>query len=184
MFNRGASRVVARQVVLAAVLSSSLTVLSGCAMSMHAVTFDATPAEWETLGGEWHGEYWMQAYDRHGAITFRLASSSERASGDVLMISDRFPWLDQRSPAQPGVSSVPVEPRTEPLTITFVKADRGQISGRMDPYWDPDRRCQAFATFVGTVQHDRIQGTVVSKCEDDVRTVSGRWKVKRTQSTR
>ena len=34
------------------------------------------------------------------------------------------------------------------LTIRFVSADRGAVVGNMAPYWDPDRECQALASFI------------------------------------
>jgi hypothetical protein len=55
-----------------------------------AVAFSGTPAAWQMLAGQWHGEYWMRPSDRHGIIAFTLTASTEQASGNVLMISDRF----------------------------------------------------------------------------------------------
>lgn len=54
----------------------------------------------------------------------------------------------------------------------------------MDPYWDPDRRCTARASFTGTVDRDAISGTVVSVCEDSVRRLQGRWRVQRKPALR
>jgi hypothetical protein len=152
---------------------------TACALPMRSVTLAATPADWRLLDGDWRGEYWMQAYDRHGTIAFRLLASTEEAHGEVLMISDRLAWPYQ---SQPGVSPVLLEPRTQLLAIRFVRADRGQIAGQLDAYWDPDRRCRAATSFVGSLDGDVMRGTVVSHCEEDVRVLSGRWKVQRKRS--
>jgi hypothetical protein len=157
--------------------------MAACAMPMRAVTVTSTAAEWQMLAGEWRGEYWMRAYDRHGTIAFRLVASGDRASGEVLMISDRFEWPYQWYPHGPGLPAGSLEPRTELLSIRFVRAANGEISGRMAPYWDPDRRCHASAWFLGSVDGNIIQGTLSSVCDDDVRPLNGRWKVERRRGT-
>ena len=153
-----------------------------CTLAMRPVKLDARPAEWEALAGEWRGEYWMAGYDRHGTIALKLVAAAEQATGDVLMISDRFGWPYMWMPPKAGLPSYPMEPTTQLLTIRFVRADRGRISGRMDPYWDPDRRCRASASFLGSVDGNVIKGSLVSVC-DDVRTLQGRWRVERKRSS-
>jgi hypothetical protein len=69
------------------------------------------------------------------------------------------------------------------MTIQFVRADDGQISGRLDPYWDPDRRCRASAWFLGSVHGDIMRGTFSSVCEDRGWPSNGRWKVTRKRGT-
>ena len=157
--------------------------LSSCALPLRSVRFGGTPADWQMLAGEWRGEYWMRAYDRHGTIAFKLVASTEQASGDVLMISDRFGWPYQWYPPRAGMSPAASGPRTELLTIRFVRADRGQISGRVESYWDPDRRCRASASFLGSLDGNIIRGTLSSVCEDDWRRLDGRWKVERKPGT-
>ena len=41
------------------------------------------------------------------------------------------------------------------------------ISGTMDPYWDPDRRCRAAASFLGSVDGNVIAGSFVSRCDPE-----------------
>jgi hypothetical protein len=155
----------------------------GCTLAMRPVRLDAKPAEREALAGDWRGEYWMAAYDRHGTIAFKLVAAAEQATGDVLMISDRFGWPYVWMPPTTGLSSRPMEPTTPLLTIRFVRADRGMISGRMEPYWDPDRRCRASASFLGSLDGNVIKGNVVSVCEDDFRTLKRRWRVERKRAS-
>jgi hypothetical protein len=152
--------------------------LTGCSLPMRPVRFEATAADWKALAGEWRGEYWMSAYDRHGLITFRLAAAPDSASGEVLMISDRFAWPYQRDPVDPTKPG-PYD-RTQLLTILFVRAENGDITGRIDPFWDPDRRCNAAASFRGSVDGNAIHGTVSSTCIGDVRgSITGRWRAER-----
>jgi hypothetical protein len=70
-------------------------------------------------------------------------------------------------------------PHTQLLTIRFVRADRGLITGTIASYWDPDRRCQASAMFLGEAKARAIDGTFTSICEDGVRQLRGRWQVSR-----
>ncbi len=168
-----------RRLAYAAWLLGLSGAVTACAVPLRMVTFAATPADWHALSGEWRGEYWMRGYDRHGSIAFNLVASTEEAAGDVLMISDRFGSYQGYPKA--GVPSAP-EPRTEILTIRFVHADGDQIVGRMNPYWDPDRRCRATASFRAAVEKDVIRGTVWSTCEDDVKVLTGEWKVERKRT--
>jgi hypothetical protein len=168
------------RITLTVALLGASTALAGCGTSMRAVRVAADPAQWQALAGDWRGDYWMGRYDRHGLIAFRLTASPETASGDVLMISDRFGWPYHRFPGPPVLQEYQ---RTQLLTIRFVRAEDGWITGRMDAYWDPDRRCDAVASFRGTLDGDAIHGTVSSICIGDrIRPLNGRWKVARKRT--
>ena len=151
----------------------------GCVGNPRPVTVFASRADWETLSGHWRGSYSASATNRRGLIDFTLSASDEQASGDVLMIAEgaRVPYR----PYAPG------DPRSGPidaayrqlLTIKFVRAEQGWITGTIASYWDPDRSCEASATFLGGVQSDAIEGTFTSTCEDGVRQIRGKWRVSR-----
>jgi hypothetical protein len=115
-------------------------------------------------------------------IDFTLSANAEQASGDVLMIAEgaRVPYR----PHPPGdPHSGPIDAAyTQLLTIKFVRAEHGRISGTIASYWDPDRNCQASATFLGTTQADAIEGTFTSTCEDGVRQIGGKWHVTRRRA--
>ena len=163
-----------RRAVLVLTAAASL---AGCGFAMRPVRFEASPIEWQRLAGRWRGEYTITDHDRRGLIEFRLQAASSEAFGDVLMIPDRSTWptgtLDRQHPSTP--------PHTEShlVDIRFVAADAGRIHGSMEPYWDPDRQCQASAWFLGSADGDIIAGTLTSTCEDGVRVLRGRWRVER-----
>ncbi len=159
---------------IAALISSA-----SCGLAMRPVRLDASRATWESLAGEWRGEYTMTGHDRRGLIAFRLNAAEQQAAGDVLMIPEHAAWpyepmshSDPRAPFQ-------TERTSQLLTIRFVSADRGMLRGTMAPYWDPDRECQAWVSFLGSIDGNTIAGSFVSVCEDGVRTLNGRWKVER-----
>ena len=167
--------------IAAAALCLIVSVVA-CAGNPPPVPVFASRADWEILGGHWSGGYKANPSGRHGLIDFTLSASEEQASGDVLMISDdtRIPYRPY-PPGDPRLGPVDA-PYTQLLTIRFVRADRGQISGTIASYWDPDRQCQATATFLGTAQARVIEGTFTSTCEDGIRELRGDWRVTRQPS--
>ena len=156
--------------------------VAACAGNPAPVPVFASRADWEILSGHWSGGYKASPSGRHGLIDFTLSASEEQASGDVLMISDatRTPYRPY-PPGDPRLGPVDA-PYTQLLAIRFVRADRGQISGTIASYWDPDRQCQATATFLGTAQARAIEGTFTSTCEDGIRELHGDWRVTRQPS--
>ena len=166
-----------RRICFSLSLSAALAVGAGCSLAMRPVQMEATRADWEKLAGDWRGNYSMADRDRHGVIEFRLNAPEQQATGDVLMIADRFKWPETGIPPRDGTHLPATE--SQLLTIRFVAAVNGQIQGNMDPYWDPDRSCRAFASFAGSVDGDVIAGSVISVCEDGARVSKGRWRVER-----
>jgi hypothetical protein len=160
-------------------VAAAVCMASGCSMAMRQVPVTAPHPQWEALAGEWHGTYQIDGYERHGTIAFKLVAAEEQASGEVLMIPERTGWPYTMNRPVPGETPARVEPRTELLTIHFVEAADGVLNGTMDPYWDPDRRCTAHASFTGTVDRDTASGSVTSVCENDVRTLRGQWRARR-----
>lgn len=166
--------------ILAARVVAAVLPAAGCSMAMRQVPVTAPHAQWEALAGEWHGTYRMDGYDRHGTIAFKLVALEEQASGEVLMIPERRGWPYTANRPAPGDVATKAGPRTELLTIRFVDAAGGPLSGTMDPYWDPDRQCTANASFTGIVEGDVASGTVTSVCENDVKTLRGEWRARRS----
>jgi hypothetical protein len=158
----------------------SLTMGVGdCAGNPPPVPVYASRADWEILSGHWSGSYSTSAPERRGLIDFTLSAGDEQASGDVTMIAEgtRVPYRPY-PPGDPRLSPIDT-PYTQLLTIKFVRADQGQISGRIASYWDPDRSCLASATFLGAAEQRVIEGTFTSTCEDGIRQLHGKWRVTR-----
>ena len=158
---------------------TALAVLgSGCSFAMRPVHVDAGAADWQALAGDWRGNYSISGRDRHGVIEFRLKALEHEAAGDVLMISDRSSWPATGMPPKDGFPRRPPD-FSQLLAIRFVAADRGMVSGTMEPYWDPDRECRAWATFLGSADGEVIAGSFISVCDDRTRILRGRWRVER-----
>jgi hypothetical protein len=148
-----------------------------CASTPAAVPVEGAPADLSALAGDWEGEYSSQATGRLGSIVFKLVPGEGQARGDVLMIprGSNEPYRPRsggEGPAPAGGSQL--------LTIRFVRAEGGKVSGVLDPYWDPDCDCEVNTTFVGTIRGDTIEGTFTS--ERGPGRVFGNWKVSRKRS--
>lgn len=157
-----------------------ISVSWSCAYNPPVVGIEGSRADLELLAGEWQGEYTGGPRGRCGSIWFKLVAGEDHAHGDVLMIpegSDR-PYQPYRHEA-PGPGDRVFERSPRVLTIRFVRAAAGTVSGTLDPYWDPDRQCQASTTFRGFVRAGTIEGTFSSICEGGVGYTTGRWKATR-----
>lgn len=125
------------------------------------------------LEGDWYGEYQSAATGRSGSISFLLKAGEDSAQGDVIMTPEG--WDHPLQPAgQPGVPSA-ARTRRRALTITFVRASGGGVSGRLDPYVDPQCGCDVMTVFEGRLQGDTLRGTFTSHHEQGGADRSGEW---------
>jgi hypothetical protein len=154
-----------------------LTTGAACASAIPPVRLYGSPADLERLVGRWSGEYaGGRAGTRQGSIFFELAAGEDHAHGDVLMIPD-----DADHPFGPerGGSIAGDHRAAQYLSIRFVETEDGTIRGTLDPYWDPDRRCQASSTFRGRAVGDTVHGTFVTTYRDGTVDTTGTWSVRR-----
>jgi hypothetical protein len=145
---------------------------------MPTVALDATPADLEVLTGEWAGQYESAALDRRGRIEFKLKAGTNEAYGDVLMVPRGRPAPYQPQPHH-DVQNVPGTPSSEVLTIKFIRASNGSISGMLDRYWDPDRNCFANTTFNGRVALGVVEGTFKTTFDCGTGAATGTWTASR-----
>ena len=131
------------------------------------------------LAGEWRGEYWSTESGRRGTILFSLQAGQDTAHGEVVMYPSRVA-TPLPTPAEPEPVIVHANP--EPLAITFVRAGGGMVSGRLEPYRDPECGCRLTTTFTGRWETDTLAGTYVSVHESG-RRVTGEWRVSRVTPT-
>jgi hypothetical protein len=168
-----------RNAIPCAVVALLALMISSCASTPASMPVTGSPTDVALLAGEWNGEYWGAANGRSGTITFHLESRADTAQGHVTMIN--------RRPLGPGATSTatrtnPAQMATEALTVTFVHAEGGGVSGRLDPYTDPDCNCTAFTTFDGRIHGSVIEGTYTTFHGTGTATSTGKWKVKRKKT--
>ena len=154
-----------------------LATVAGCA-PMPPVALQATPADLELLAGDWEGEYESAALGRRGKVEFRLKAGTDEAFGDVLMVprGEQTPYQSRPYPTPQGAQSMP---SAELLTIRFIRASNGGVTGRLDRYWDPDRGCFAHSAFTGTVGRGVVEGMFKTTFECGAGEASGTWTVRR-----
>jgi hypothetical protein len=160
---------------------TGLIVSAGCASVSPPIRLVGSDAEIRALAGEWSGEYVSDGvHSRRGSISFTLIAGEGDAHGDVLMIPEGFTNAYERYRGQPGPpSALSPHQASETLTVQFVRVGDGQVSGVIDPYWDPDRECEASTTFEGRVRELEIEGTFRSTYSKPLAETTGHWKVTR-----
>ncbi len=107
------------------------------------------------LAGEWQGNYKGTESGREGPISLSLQLGRHTADGTVLM----------------GGAT--------PLQISFVAIENSKISGKIDPYTDPQCNCQVSTEFVGTLANGTIDGTFTTKLVGKNTEQHGVWQVKK-----
>ncbi|HYN10933.1 MAG TPA: hypothetical protein VES67_26355 [Vicinamibacterales bacterium] len=154
---------------------------SGCASFSPPIRLDTTPADAEILAGEWHGNYLAEdPPGRRGTIVFKLVAGEDHAHGSVLMIPEGSTRAYERYHGDAPVSSRQAAAPSQVLTIRFVRAADGEVTGQLDPYWDPDRECPATTTFRGAIGDGVIAGTFTTRLGTGVTEATGRWRVVRS----
>jgi hypothetical protein len=158
----------------------ALAALAACAYNPPPVAIQASAQDLARLAGHWTGEYDSADTGRSGSIAFSLLAGEDHAHGDVLMIPRGVDHSYHSWPSSaPG--QMPGE-RSEVLTIRFVAAGHGEVSGVLDPYRDPDCDCRALTRFQGQLRDDTIEGTFVTSTSEATRPSHGTWRVRRKRS--
>lgn len=153
-------------------------VAMGCASSPPAVVLEADPADQSALVGEWHGDYGSSATGRHGSILFVLNAAGDSAVGEVLMVPTGY-----TAPRTAAEASEQIRrPIPQVLSIAFVYAQNGNLTGQLAPYRDPGCGCPVNTVFSGRFTGpDTIAGTFVITGPPQHGTQSGDWNVRRVR---
>lgn len=147
----------ARVIVLAALALA----VAGCTGAPAPVPVVGAPADLRQLAGEWSGEYQGETTGRSGSIVFKLAANADTAYGDVVMIPRER--RGQRLPTQDPSAGLPYSRAPEVLSIAFVRASGGGVSGQLVPYRDPECDCTLITHFEGDLHDDVLKGTYTSR---------------------
>jgi hypothetical protein len=166
-----------------AVLLTFLATSAACSWRSTPVPVIADQGSVAALVGDWTGEYSSSETGRSGSITFQLASESDTAYGDVLMV----PGAQAVQPAmqeRDATSTAASRGTAEPLKIRFVRMENGRVSGTLEPYRDPDCGCRVITTFEGVfTNQNTIAGTYTTRGAGFLHVpASGQWKVTRQAS--
>jgi hypothetical protein len=142
------------------------------------IPLETTPADAEILAGDWYGNYVVGDEGRRGSILFKLVAGEDHAHGNVLMIPEGWTRSYEKYRGDAPVQGRRLEP-AQVLTIRFVRAVDGAVTGLLDPYWDPERDCPATTTFRGAIGDGVIAGTFTTSFGSGVTAATGRWRVTR-----
>lgn len=162
-------------------LAVALVGAVACAYHPPAVPVTGSRAALDALAGTWEGEYSSDATGRSGSIRFTLRAATDSAFGEVLMVpaGATRPLTRAGAPAGARGDQSPPTTSTEVLTIRFVSAEGGTVTGSLDPYRAPDCDCILTTRFTGQHDGDRITGTFVTTGDPARDRLTGRWQVTR-----
>jgi len=165
-----------RRIAIAIAMAVSASVL-GCGPTP-PVQIAGAPRDIAALAGEWTGTYKSQDSGREGTVWFKLVAGEDHAHGDVLMTPpDRSEAYARLKPGElPGRQDAP-----RFLSIRFVAVSRGEVSGSLEPYWDPQCDCEARTEFKGRQYENTFEGTYVTKQTGGL-TTEGRWTATRSRN--
>jgi hypothetical protein len=153
--------------------------LAACAATRSSIRLDGTPADLTQLVGTWTGDYVSDTSgEAGGSIYFRLQVEEVRASGDVLMT--RRGARTAYEPYDPEHGIGRSLGAAQSLAIEFVQARDGSVTGKLDPYWDFDRACEAHTVFHGSIRGRVIEGTYETTFKGPYQVRSGKWRVVRS----
>lgn len=156
-----------------------LLALSACAPSRSIVPILAERSERQRLVGTWSGKY-TGANSSSGTITLVLATNTDSAFGEVVMLDDR-----QHRPFVPAPYPLTEEDHLthkQVLPIRFIRLAGNRVSGELAAYVDAVSGCAITTTFEGYLARDEITGTFLSRYVGSLETHKGTWKVRRKKA--
>ena len=140
-----------------------LWLVVGCAATGPAVAVQGSDADVSVLAGKWEGSYEGQESGRQGTIAFDLFAGYRIAEGKVMMNAGGDPS------------------QAKPLQIQFVQVGGKQLSGKIEPYTDPQCSCSVLTEFVGEMHGNIIGGTFTTHPAGSTKSQSGHWTASRTR---
>lgn len=129
-----------------------------------------------SLAGEWQGIYSSEETGRTGSIVFTLKAGSDSAFGDVIMVPTANEVVP---PGRYAVEGTHFHRLPRVITISFVRCEDGEVTGRLNVYPDPDTQERVSTTFTGHLTGNTLQGTFVSLFEASGHRAGGKWEVTR-----
>jgi hypothetical protein len=136
----------------------TLLIVAACGGGASEVAVKGPDLDLARLAGDWLGDYHGTESGRQGPIHFQLQLGQHTADGTVLMGG------------------------ANPLKIQFISISHDKVSGKIDPYTDPQCQCQVQTEFDGTVAGNAIEGTFTTKVIGKDVEQHGSWSVKRTDA--
>lgn len=150
----------------------------GCSANPDPVLVIGGSADVSQLAGQWFGEYSSTESGRAGSIVFALRAGTDSAFGDVLMAAPGV----QLNPTTVDVEQTRTEMRPDSpvrvIKVRFVDVEAGAVSGRLEPYTDPNCNCMVNTVFTGRLTADTLAGTYATHLPEGV-VQNGRWRVER-----
>lgn len=130
-----------------------------------------TKVDFSEFAGKWEGKYESTATGRSGQVYLDLTSTGEKATGGIIM----RPEESGSASTNKMTYSDTKKQKAIPLTIDFVAAEGGKISGVVTPYFDPRFNTTMFTTFEGALEGNMMKGIFTVKIGDTGNSYTGTW---------
>ena len=134
---------------------AALLFVVACGGTQKDVSMEGKDTDLARVAGDWQGEYKGDQSGRTGTVSFSLELGNHIAEGQVMMNG------------------------ATPLKIKFVGVKQNQIHGTIEPYTDPNCKCQVETSFDGRLGEDEIAGNFETKISANGQTQTGTWSVSR-----
>lgn len=135
--------------------------LTGCATSRASVPVRGEVTETALLAGEWRGQFDGAREERHGKIEFNLEMGRHTADGEVVVFA-------------PKKGEPPMQ-----LRIEYLAVEDNKITGKIEPYTDPECDCVVETEFEGDLTGDFIIGTYAARMPATGAARKGEWSAER-----
>jgi hypothetical protein len=155
------------------VAAALMTLAAGCAVRPAPETAPARSADLAAMNGDWVGEYIDGNSGKYGSITLNIRSSTDAASGEIILTPYGSSPVVAANVAARGHSTSP-----QVLRVAFRRAIGGLVEGTIEDYFSMDCSCVVTTVLQGTPTRNRIAGEYVTSNASGLRK-QGRWSVER-----
>ena len=156
------------------VAAALMTLAAGCAGRPGPETAPLSVADLASMNGFWIGEYVDARTGKVGSITLTVRSSTDTASGDIVMT----PYGASPVVAADVVTHAKHSAAPQVLRVSFRRAIGGLVEGVVEEYFLTDCSCGGATVLQGTPTKNRIEGEYVTSNAAGLRQ-QGRWSVDR-----
>lgn len=156
------------------VAAALMTLTAGCAVRPSPDTAPSRSADLAAMNGNWVGEYLDGQTGKYGAIMLSIRSSTDSASGDVVLT----PYGSSSMVAADVIAHRNHSPAPEVLRVSFRRVIGGLVEGTVEEYFSTDCSCVVTTVLQGTPTRTGIAGEYVTSNAAGLRK-QGRWSVER-----
>ena len=152
----------------------ALALAGACALPPNFSPAPSQPADLAAMNGYWIGEYVNSETGKNGTITLTIRSSTDSASGDIVLAAYGSSPVVAADIGKHGQHSA----APEVLRVAFRRVLGGMVEGAVEDYFSTDCSCIVTTVLQATPVKGRLEGAFVTSNASGYRQ-QGRWSVDR-----